>query len=97
MGRFSLAALVCLALAAAAGASEAERQFKLGRKAEKAGRDVEAFLHYQRARAEEPSNRRFIDAAARLRSLSMGFLSAVDDAGGRGRSRRSSATRDARG
>ncbi len=77
MGRFSLAVVVCLAVAASAGASEAERQFKLGRRAEKAGRDVEAFLHYQRARAEAPSNSRFIDAAARLRGLSIAFLNAV--------------------
>ncbi len=69
--------LLCLTLATAASAGEAQQQYKLGRKAEKAGRDVEAFLHYQQARAQDPSNREYIAAASRLRDVSMGFLTAA--------------------
>lgn len=63
--------------AALAFGSEAERLYEEGRKAEKKGDDVQAYLLYSRARAEDPSDPKYIFAAESVRMRAAGHLAAL--------------------
>lgn len=56
---------------------EAERLYNEGRKAEKKGDDVQAYLLYSRARAEDPSDAKYIWAAESVRMRAAGTLAAL--------------------
>ena len=67
---------VLVALAGAAWGDDAERLFNKGRKAARAGRDVEAYVFFQRARASNPADRRYSRAAAAIQPRAAQTLAA---------------------
>ena len=68
--------LVLVAFAGAAWGDDAERLFNKGRKAARAGRDVEAYVFFQRARASNPTDWRFSRAAAAIQPRAAQTLAA---------------------
>ena len=68
---------VLVALAGAAWGDDAERLFNQGRKAARAGRDVEAYVFFQRARASNPAEGRYSRAAAAIQPRAAQTLAAV--------------------
>lgn len=69
--------LIALLAAGLSAAGEGQRHYELGREAESRGAVDEAYLHYSRARAHEPANRRYIAAAQRVRPLGQPVLAAM--------------------
>jgi len=69
-----LLAAVC---AGAGDGAEPERFFKLGRKAEKQGRYVDALAWYERARGAAPGEPRYTEAAGRVRKPASQTLAAA--------------------
>ena len=78
LGKLRLVRLlfVLVALAGAAWGGDAERLFNKGRKAARAGRDVEAYVFFQRARASNPAERRYSRAAAAIQPRAAQTLAA---------------------
>ena len=78
MGKLRLGRLllVLVTLAGAAWGDDAERLFNKGRKAARAGRDVEAYVFFQRARASNPTERRYSRAAAAIQPRAAQTLAA---------------------
>ncbi len=69
--------VVLVAFAGAARGDDAERLFDRGRKAARSGRDVEAYVFFQRARARNPTDWRYSRAAAAIRTRAAQTLAAV--------------------
>ena len=78
LGKLRLVRLlfVLVALAGAAWGGDAERLFNKGRKAAREGRDVEAYVFFQRARASNPADRRYSRAAAAIQPRAAQTLAA---------------------
>ena len=68
--------LALITLAGAAWGDDAERLFNKGRKSARAGRDVEAYVFFQRARASDPSDGRYSRAAAAIQPRASQTLAA---------------------
>ena len=62
-----IAVLLCLAIAPAAQAQAARDHFRAGQKAEQEGRQLEAWMHYLRARVANPADPLYVRAADSLR------------------------------
>lgn len=75
--RIAVAAALCLVPAQAQSPDAAERFYKDGLRLESAGRPLDAFLSYTRARAENPSSVAYAAAAQRLRTLAAQTLAAA--------------------
>ncbi|MCB1022590.1 MAG: hypothetical protein KDC27_21855, partial [Acidobacteria bacterium] len=76
----ALAAVLIVGLACALAAPaqvDARREYREGRKAEREGRDLEAWMHYLRARGAEPANETYAHAAANLRVAAAQALAAT--------------------
>ena len=58
-------------------AADAETLFKRARQAEQEGDDITAFLLYMQARANDPSSRRFVEAAESVRQRAAHTLAAL--------------------
>ncbi|MCA9644408.1 MAG: hypothetical protein KC492_27130, partial [Myxococcales bacterium] len=56
---------------------DARREYREGQKAEREGRDLEAWMHYLRARGAEPSNETYSRAVANLRVAAAQALAAT--------------------
>lgn len=69
--------LLALLAAPAAGADRADELFKKARKAESEGNDVEAYLLYMSARAQDPANRGLVFAAQGVRRRAAQTLAGV--------------------
>jgi len=75
--RLSIALALSVLVAPAQDPGEAQRFYKQGLRLESAGRPLDAYLSYNRARAENPANAAYVAAAQRVSTLAAQTLAAA--------------------